>query len=45
MTKDRLGRSRPVFLSDWARALVIVKPATVIVWHRSGFRALWRRKC
>ena len=31
--------------SDWARALVIVKPATVIGWHRSGFRALWRRKC
>ena len=31
--------------SDWARALVIVKPATVIGWHRKGFRALWRRKC
>jgi len=24
---------------------VIVKPATVIDWHRKGFRALWRRKC
>ena len=36
--------------SDWARALVIVKPASVIGWHSSGrhssgLRALWRRKC
>jgi hypothetical protein len=29
---------------DWTRALVIVKPATVIGWHRRGFRAFWRRK-
>ncbi len=27
---------------DWHRALVIVKPATVIGWFRSGFTALWR---
>src|SRR6202049_4452068 len=25
-------------------ALAIVKPATVIRWHRAGFRAYWRRK-
>ena len=25
-------------------ALVIVKPATVIKWHRQGFRLLWRWK-
>ena len=30
--------------SGWASTLVIVKPATVIAWHRKGFRALWRRK-
>jgi len=30
--------------SDWARSLLIVRPATVIGWHRQGFRALWRRK-
>ena len=30
--------------SDWARALVIVKPATVIAWHRTGFRLFWRRR-
>ena len=29
---------------DWTRALVIVRPATVIGWHRQGFRALWRRR-
>src|ERR1700692_1005020 len=25
-------------------ALAIVKPETVIRWHRAGFRAYWRRK-
>jgi hypothetical protein len=29
----------------WAlRALVIVRPETVIGWHRAGFRAYWRWK-
>jgi hypothetical protein len=28
--------------SHWADALVIVKPATVIAWHRAGFRHYWR---
>jgi hypothetical protein len=28
----------------WQRAVVIVKPATVIGWHRAGFRAFWRWK-
>lgn len=30
--------------SRWERTLVIVKPATVIAWHRAGFRAYWRWK-
>src|SRR6202045_3910173 len=34
-----------VFLSrvwgDWRLALGIVKPATVIAWHRKGFRLFW----
>src|SRR5271166_2331536 len=34
-----------VFLSrvwrDWRSALDIVKPATVIAWHRKGFRLFW----
>src|ERR1035438_10523479 len=27
--------------SDWRSALVIVKPETVIGWHRKGFRLYW----
>ena len=27
---------------DWHRALVIVQPATLIRWHRQGFRWFWR---
>ena len=26
---------------EWSNALVIVKPATVVQWHRRGFRWLW----
>ena len=32
----------------WPRcldAMVIVKPDTVVCWHRAGFRTLWRWKC
>jgi putative transposase len=29
---------------DWTRPLVIVKPQTVIGWHRKGFKLFWRRK-
>jgi hypothetical protein len=29
---------------DWTRPLAIVKPETVILWHRKGFKLLWRRK-
>ena len=28
----------------WHRALVLVQPATVVNWHRNGFRAYWRWK-
>ncbi len=27
---------------DWNTVLVIVKPETVIRWHRQGFRLYWR---
>jgi transposase InsO family protein len=30
--------------SDWRSALVIVRPETVLRWHREGFRTYWRRK-
>lgn len=29
---------------DWRSALVIVKPDTVIAWHRAGFRLFWTWK-
>lgn len=28
--------------SKWKEALVIVKPETVVSWHRAGFRLYWR---
>ncbi len=30
--------------TQWRTALVIVKPETVIAWHRKGFRLYWRWK-
>jgi hypothetical protein len=30
------------FWSGWRDVLVIVKPETVIGWHRAGFRLYWR---
>jgi putative transposase len=30
--------------TDWRSALIIVKPETVIGWHRKGFRLYWRWK-
>ena len=29
--------------SRWAEVLVIVKPETVVGWHRAGFRLHWQR--
>jgi hypothetical protein len=29
---------------EWSRALIVVKPETVIAWHRRGFKILWRKK-
>jgi len=31
--------------SRWADALLIVKPDTVVRWHRAGFRLYWRMLC
>ena len=28
--------------SKWARMLVVVKPETVVGWHRAGFLGYWR---
>ena len=31
--------------TGWRSALLIVKPETVIAWHRKGFRLYWTLKC
>ncbi len=31
-------------LFDWREALLVVRPATLVRWHRLGFRLLWRLK-
>jgi putative transposase len=32
------------WLRTWASALVIVKPDTILRWHRQGFRLFWKHK-
>ena len=32
-------------LFDWKEALVIVRPETLIGWHRRGFKLFWKWKC
>jgi putative transposase len=44
---DAATRVMLTFLSrwfDWRGALVVVRPETLIRWHRAGFRLLWRWK-
>ncbi len=31
--------------AGWRTAAVLVKPATVVAWHRRGFRLFWTWKC
>lgn len=49
--RPKLGRRDRIFWvwlarlwAGWRSALVIVKPETVIGWHRQGFRLYWRWK-
>ena len=32
-------------LFDWRDAVVIVRPSTIVRWHRLGWRIIWRWKC
>ena len=32
-------------LFDWRNALVVVRPETLVRWHRAGWRLFWRWKC
>src|SRR5215469_2508529 len=47
--RPKLGRPDRLFWmvlrrlwEGWSEALIIVKPETVVSWHRAGFRRLWR---
>jgi putative transposase len=31
-------------VKDWRNAVLMVKPETVLRWHREGFKLFWRRK-
>src|SRR4029453_18585588 len=39
-----LGDPFSRFWKQWSSTLVIVKPETVIAWHRQGFKCYWRWK-
>jgi len=41
---DRFVFSKLACFFDWRSALVIVKPATLLGWHRAAFRKFWRWK-
>jgi putative transposase len=41
---DRFVLAKLARFFDWRSALVIVKPATLIGWHRTAFRRFWRWK-
>ena len=44
-TKDRLFWIMLCrFWSNWQEPLIVVKPETVIRWHRRGFKLFWRFK-
>src|SRR3981081_2793721 len=32
-------------LFDWRDAVVIVRPSTIVRWHRIGWRGFWGLKC
>ena len=44
---DRVTRATLALLArffDWRDALVVVRPETLIHWHRAGWRLFWRFK-
>ena len=32
------------FWNNWRASLIVVKPPTVIAWHKKGFKSYWKRK-
>ena len=43
-TATRLGLALLSRLFNWRDALVVVRPETLIRWHRAGWRLFWRLK-
>jgi hypothetical protein len=39
---DRFVLAKLAHFFDWRSALVIVKPATLVGWHRTAFGRFWR---
>src|SRR5437773_735273 len=42
-TRASLAWSSRLF--DWRKALIVVRPQTLIRWHRAGWRLFWRWQC
>ncbi len=40
----RLTMATLTTLFEWKKALIVVKPDTLVLWHRKGFRLFWRWK-
>ena len=43
-TEDAVYRTLTQIWPRWSDVLLIVKPETVVRWHRAGFRLFWRWK-
>jgi len=44
-SSDRVGFALLSRFFKWRDALVVVRPATMIRWHRAGWRLFWRLTC
>jgi len=42
--RERTSHSHRTRTRAWCSALIVVRPETLIRWHRAGFRLLWRWK-
>ena len=40
----RIALASPSRLFDWQDALIVVRPATLIRWHRASWKLFWRLK-
>ena len=45
LTRTRISLALFTRLFDWRDAVVLVRPATIIRWHRLGWRLYWQCNC